>query len=100
MKSITFFFLAAAPLAADIEIYPTLHFNGVLSETSADSFDDIGGHGHDPNDEYAIQGIDVGLNVKIDDWFASFINVKKSAVVNSLTVSASKTTATFTRGNL
>jgi len=75
MKSLSFFALTSSLTLADIDIYPTLHFSGIVGETSADSFADVGGHAHDPNDSVALQGLDVGLNLKVDDWFAAFANI-------------------------
>ena len=75
MKSLTFLALSSSLALADIEIYPTLHFNGIIGDTSADSFGDIGGHGHDPNNEVALQGLDVGYNLRVDDWLSGFVNV-------------------------
>ena len=76
MKTLTFLALSTSlTLAADINLYPTLHFTGVAGETTADSFGTVGGHGHDPNDEFAVQGIDAGINLTVDNWFAAFANI-------------------------
>lgn len=72
---IPFFSLSALPLLADFSLDPTLHFRGIIGETSADSFEEIAGHAHDPNDEIALQELDLGLNLRYDDWLAAFANV-------------------------
>ncbi len=69
------FALASSLTAAEIDIYPTLHFNGVVGDTTADSFEEVGGHAHDPNDEIALQGLDIGLNARVDEWFSAFANI-------------------------
>ncbi len=69
-----FFALTTSLSLADIDLFPTLHFNGLIGDTSAPSFEDIGGHAHDPNENFALQGLDLGLNLRIDDWFAAFVN--------------------------
>ena len=63
------------PLFADISLDPTFHFNGVIGETSADFFGEIGGHAHDPNDNYSVQGFEPGLNLRVDDGLAGFTNI-------------------------
>lgn len=75
MKTISVLALSASPLLADISLDPTFHFNGVVGDTSADSFGEIGGHAHDPNDNFAVQGFEPGLNLRIDDWLAGFTNI-------------------------
>ncbi|MFT6379312.1 MAG: hypothetical protein ACJA16_000116 [Akkermansiaceae bacterium] len=75
MKTFTFLALTTSITLAEVEIYPTLHFSGLVGETSAESFGDVGGHAHDPNDSVALQGLDAGLNLKVDDWFAAFVNI-------------------------
>jgi hypothetical protein len=76
MKSLSFLALTCSLSLAEIEIYPTLHFIGVIGDTTADSLADVGGHAHDPNtNDLSVQGLDVGLNVKVDDWFAAFVNM-------------------------
>ena len=67
-------FLLTAPLWAEVQLDPTLHINGVIGATSASSFEEVGGHAHDPNDNFALQGIDLGLSLRVDDWLAGFIN--------------------------
>ena len=67
--------ISTSPLLADISLDPTFHFNGVIGDTSADSFSEIGGHAHDPNDNFAIQGLEPGLNLRVDDWLAGFTNI-------------------------
>ena len=74
MKILTSLALTSSLTFADVDLFPTLHFNGVVGETSADSFEDIGGHAHDPNNNFALQGLDVGMNLRVDDWFAAFVN--------------------------
>lgn len=73
MKTLLSFFLTA-PLWAEVQLDPTLHINGVMGATSASSLEEVGGHAHDPNDNFALQGIDLGLNLRVDDWLAGFIN--------------------------
>ncbi|MEJ6568266.1 MAG: hypothetical protein QNL80_05325, partial [Akkermansiaceae bacterium] len=73
MKTLLSFFLTA-PLWAEVQLDPTLHINGVIGATSASSLEEVGGHAHDPNDNFALQGIDLGLSLRVDDWLAGFIN--------------------------
>jgi hypothetical protein len=75
MKSLSFFALTSSLALADIDLYPTLHFSGLIGQTSADSYEEIGGHAHDPNNDFALQGLDIGMNLEIDDWFSAFANV-------------------------
>ena len=75
MKTLSILALTTSLSLAELELYPTLQFNGVIGDTSADSFGDVGGHGHDPNNEVAIQGIDVGLNLILDNWLTGFVNI-------------------------
>tara|TARA_B110000003_G_scaffold63671_1_gene64228 strand:- start:26824 stop:27975 length:1152 start_codon:yes stop_codon:yes gene_type:complete len=67
--------ISTSPLLADISLDPTFHFNGVIGDTSAESFSEIGGHAHDPNDNFAVQGLEPGLNLRVDDWLAGFTNI-------------------------
>jgi len=75
MKIFPVLALSTSPLLADISLDPTFHFNGVIGDTSADSFSEIGGHAHDPNDNFAVQGFEPGLNLRVDDWLAGFTNI-------------------------
>ncbi|MDB4415232.1 hypothetical protein N9270_00730 [Akkermansiaceae bacterium] len=75
MKVLHILAISASPLLADISLDPTFHFNGVIGDTSADSLSEIGGHAHDPNDNFAVQGLEPGLNLRVDDWLASFTNI-------------------------
>ena len=75
MKLFHILAISTSPLLADISLDPTFHFNGVIGDTSADSFSEIGGHAHDPNDNFAIQGLEPGLNLRVDDWLAGFTNI-------------------------
>jgi hypothetical protein len=67
-------FALISPLLAEFRIDPTLHINGVIGSTSASSYEEIGGHAHDPNNDFALQGIDLGFNFHVDDWLSGFIN--------------------------
>ena len=67
--------MSASRGLVDISLDPTFHFNGVIGDTSADSFNEIGGHAHDPNDNFAVQGLEPGLNLRVDDWLAGFTNI-------------------------
>jgi hypothetical protein len=62
-------------MLADISLDPTFHFNGIIGDTSANSFSEIGGHVHDPNDNFAVQGLEPGMNLRVDDWLAGFTNI-------------------------
>lgn len=75
MKIFPVLALSTSPLLADISLDPTFHFNSVIGDTSADSFSEIGGHAHDPNDNFAVQGFEPGLNLRVDDWLAGFTNI-------------------------
>ena len=75
MKVLHILAISASPLLADISLDPTFHFNGVIGDTSADSLSEIGGHAHDPNDNFAVQGLEPGLNLRVDDWLAGFTNI-------------------------
>ncbi len=61
--------------AGEFTLDPTLHINGVIGETSASSVADVATHEHDPNNNFALQGAEVGLNLKLDDWLAGFANI-------------------------
>ncbi len=67
--------ISTSPLLADISLDPTFHFNGIIGDTSANSFSEIGGHVHDPNDNFAVQGLEPGMNLRVDDWLAGFTNI-------------------------
>ena len=54
MKLLSTLAIFTSPLLADISLDPTFHFNGVIGDTSAESFSEIGGHAHDPNDNFAV----------------------------------------------
>ena len=75
MKSLTVLALSTTSLLSEIKFDPTFHFNGVMGDTSADAFRNVGGHAHDPNDSFAVQGFEPGLNLRVDDWLAGFTNV-------------------------
>lgn len=75
MKVLQILVISASPLLADISLDPTFHFNGVIGDTSADSLSEIGGHAHDPNNNFAVQGLEPGLNLRVDDWLAGFTNI-------------------------
>ncbi len=67
--------ITAIPAQAEVTLDPTLHLTGVTGYSSAESIEDLALHGHDPNKETALQGLDVGLNLRVDNWFAAFANV-------------------------
>lgn len=75
MRFLSVLALSSSPLLSEIKIDPVLHFNGVIGDTSADSFSEVGGHAHDPNDSYALQGLEPGLNLRVDDWLSGFANI-------------------------
>ncbi len=75
MKVLQILVISASTLLADISLDPTFHFNGVIGDTSADSLSEIGGHAHDPNNNFAVQGLEPGLNLRVDDWLAGFTNI-------------------------
>jgi hypothetical protein len=60
---------------AETTLDPTLHLNLVGGISSADNPGDLASHAHDPNDDWALQGFDVGLNLRHDDWLAGFVNI-------------------------
>ena len=67
--------ISTSPMLADISLDPTFHFNGIIGDTSANLFSEIGGHVHDPNDNFAVQGLEPGMNLRVDDWLAGFTNI-------------------------
>ena len=78
MRIHTLSFLAICsilPAAAEIRIEPTLHFTAVGGTTTADSPAELAAHGHDPLDELGIQGIEIGMNLHLDDWLKGFVNI-------------------------
>lgn len=75
MKMLTALAISTSPMLADISLDPTFHFNGIIGDTSANSFSEIGGHVHDPNDNFAVQGLEPGMNLRVDDWLAGFTNI-------------------------
>ncbi len=77
MKNFSLFSLVFLPIVAFAEttLDPTLHLSVVGGISSADNPGDLAFHGHDPNDDTALQGFDIGLNLRHNDWLAAFVNV-------------------------
>lgn len=75
MKPFYFTLLLSSPALAEWSLDPTLHLNAVVGQTSADDYGEISTHGHDPNNDFALQGLEVGLNLRYHDWFAAYANV-------------------------
>jgi len=77
MKIFSLLSLVFLPVAASAEttLDPTLHLNVVGGISSAANPGDLASHAHDPNDDAALQGFDIGLNLRHDDWLAAIVNV-------------------------
>lgn len=75
MRPLILLLLACSPVFSEIKLDPTFHFNGAVGQTSADAFRDIGGHAHDPNNDFSVQGFEPGLNLRVDEWLAGFTNL-------------------------
>lgn len=77
MKSAASSLIVLLPICAGAEtrLDPTLHLTVVAGAGSANELADVAYHGHDPNDDFALQGLDIGLNLHHDDWLSAFVNV-------------------------
>lgn len=60
---------------AEIRLEPTLHLTVTGGASSVDSLEELASSAHDPNDEFGLQGLDVGMNFHVDDWLKGFANV-------------------------
>jgi len=67
------------PASGEFTIDPTLHINVVGGLSSADNPGDVASHEHDPNDDFALQGVDLGLNLR-SDWVQGFANINAFTV--------------------
>ncbi|GAA5495425.1 hypothetical protein Rhal01_01600 [Rubritalea halochordaticola] len=66
--------LLCSPLhASDFLLDPFAHINTTIGASSTDE-DALASHAHDPNDEFSLQGIELGFATQYGDHFASFVN--------------------------
>lgn len=54
-------------------LYPHLHATAAYGDASRDPAE-LASHGHDPNDNFTLQGIDVGLSLKAGEYLEGFAN--------------------------
>jgi len=76
MKNSALLLSISVPLVAtaELKLDPTLHLNLAATATSADEPADVAAHAHDPNDDFSLQGFDLGLNIRYDSWLSGFLN--------------------------
>ena len=67
--------LAVSPVFGELKIEPTLHIRALAGESSADHIEDLGVHGHDPNNNFALQGLDLGMNLYYGESLSGFVNM-------------------------
>ena len=54
-------------------LFPHLHANAAMGDSSRDPAE-LAGHGHDPNDQFTLQGIDMGLSLRAGEYVSGFAN--------------------------
>ena len=67
--------LAVVPAFGELKLDPTLHIQALAGESSADHLEDLAVHGHDPNNNFALQGLDLGMNIHYGDDVSGFVNM-------------------------
>ena len=75
MRNIAVFLSLSSLLQAEFTLEPTLHLNTVAGLTSSGNPNDVAAHGHDPNDDFGLQGLDVGFNAHWSTWLQGFANI-------------------------
>lgn len=75
MRIIGLSMLAASPVLGELKLEPTLHMRAIAGESSADHLEDLASHGHDPNNNFALQGLDLGTNLHYGDDISGFVNM-------------------------
>lgn len=56
-------------------LFPHLHANAAMGDSTGNE-EDFAGHGHDPSDEFTLQGIDVGTSLRYGDYLRGFANYR------------------------
>ena len=56
-------------------LFPHLHANAALGDSTRDPAD-LAAHGHDPNDQFTLQGVDLGASLRIGDYLRGFANYR------------------------
>ncbi|MDA0768297.1 MAG: hypothetical protein O3A87_10165 [Verrucomicrobia bacterium] len=54
-------------------LFPSLHAAAVYGDSSRDPAD-LAAHGHDPNDQFTLQGIEAGLSLRAGEYLEGFAN--------------------------
>ena len=75
MRIIGLSVLAALPVLGELKLEPTLHMRAIAGESSADHLEDLASHGHDPNNNFALQGLELGTNLYYGDDISGFVNM-------------------------
>jgi len=78
--SLSLITLTCSPALAELKLEPTLHLNLTGGVTTADSISELGTHAHDPSDDFALQGLDLGMNIRYADWLEGLINTNTFSV--------------------
>ena len=56
-------------------LFPHLHANAAVGGSTGDEAA-LAGHGHDPNDNFTLQGIDIGTSLRAGDYVEGFVNYR------------------------
>ncbi len=56
-------------------LFPHFHATAAMGDSSRDPMD-LAAHGHDPNDQFTVQGIDVGLSLRAGEHVQGFANYR------------------------
>ncbi|MDB4570444.1 hypothetical protein N9Z95_05400 [Akkermansiaceae bacterium] len=75
MRNLVLLFSLTSLLQAELKIGPTLHLNATAGLTSSGDPSDVAALEHDPNDDFGLQGLDLGLNLHWSDWLQGFVNI-------------------------
>lgn len=68
-----FFRPAFHPAETGPSLWVTAHLNATVGHSSG-HLEDLAGHAHDPNDEFTLQGLELGLNAKFTEKLSGFVN--------------------------
>lgn len=56
-------------------LFPHVHMNAAVGDSTRDPAD-LASHGHDPNDQFTLQGIDLGASLRFGDYLRGFANYR------------------------
>ena len=56
-------------------LFPHLHGNAAVGDSTRDPAD-LAAHGHDPNDQFTLQGIDLGASLRYGEYLRGFANYR------------------------